>query len=140
MISIRELETELRSIRMRCRDAIDDSTGMVDVMMIAEQATRLKKWTADFSNSYIQESKRKPQIQSKIVKEGHKIAEQAWFCCEVLWNVEIDAGSASPAGVRWEGVHMESGVVLDLVKSEMITEIGNLLNAYQKYRKEILKQ
>lgn len=136
MVSVRDLENNLRNIRLACRDAIDDVSGKVDSAVIGAQAQALKKWTADFERTFIEEAKKRPQRGESITKEGHKLAEQAWFCCEVLWDFEVEAGSSQAAIKRWEP---EFGPVKGQLKSQVLLELGKLLENYRAYRRDTLK-
>ncbi|MFH1424306.1 MAG: hypothetical protein ABIG20_01355 [archaeon] len=135
--AVRRLENELRNIRYACRDAINDDTGAVEVTVIAANANKLRVWINDFEKSYISDAKRRPTRGNEILREGKKLAEAAWFCCELLWNAELEAGGAPPALTRWE--NLPSGVVVGDIKAEILIELLNLLNDYRNFRRDIVK-
>lgn len=131
------MENDLRNIRYACRDAIDDATGAVNVAVIAAQAQTLKAWIAEFEKGYIADAKRRPTRADAILIGGHKLCEDAWFCCELLWNAEIEAGGPAPVAAKWE--NLPHGVVFGEVKAEMLTAMSDLLADYRSFRRDILK-
>jgi len=135
---MRELETVLRNIRLAVRGAVDAVTGKVDPSVLGAQAALLKKWTDEFEKNYVVKQSQKPLKRAQIRIGGKKIAEHAWFCCEVLWNAEIDAAGPPPVMSRWEGV--PSGLVVGDIKGELDTEITKLLNDFIEYRREVLQE
>ena len=136
MVSSRELVTTLSNIELACRNAIDTTTGAVDVQVIIEQATKLKTWIAEFANMYATEAKRTPKSKSKILEAGYELAKDAWFCYEILCELEIESGGPPPTLVKWEP--LPSGVVKDELKAQTLTELANLIEAYRLYRRNVL--
>jgi|GEM_PF-2169307 len=133
---LRALETRLKKIRLACTNSIQDDTGAVDADVVAAQAETIKKWMADFENTYIYESKQNPKTANEIRAAGRRISEDAWLCYEALQNIEIDARGPPPTMVRWE--NLPSGVVFAEQKSDLLEKITKLSRDYHTFRRSVL--
>jgi len=135
---MRELETILRNIRLAARGAIDAVSGKVDGGVLGAQAELLKIWTFDFEKCYLAQVPKKQKNKDAIVVEGQKISEHGWFCCELLWNAEMEALAPQPTISRY--VNLPSGVVFGEVKAQLDEELTNLVNMLNTYRRNVLQE
>lgn len=133
---LRTLETKLKTIRVACRDSIQDDTGAVSGDVIAAQAAALKLWLVDFENAYLLEAKTNAKNASKIITAGRRLSEDAWFCYESLLNVEIDARGPPPVMVRWE--NLPSGVVFAEQKADLLLKLKKLTDDYHSFRRSVI--
>jgi len=132
----RDLGNDLRKIRDTCKAAANRETGKVDVNIIAEQGQALKKWMADFRVEYTNRSISRSTKSPQILSEGKKVLDEAWFCFQMLQDVELQAGAAEPTLRTWEP--HAAGVVLATSVDQMFEEMDKLLTNYLEYKRSVL--
>lgn len=134
--SFRELDAELRKIIHNCKTSFDPTTGKINFTIISAQAQALKSWISLFETSYIEISNRRPKNKTQILKKGKEVSDLGWFCCEILWEIEIEAGSPEPTMRKWES--LPSGLVTADLKATMLIELDKLYKNFKSYRREVI--
>jgi hypothetical protein len=137
MASMRELETELRNIRLNIRGAMK-ATGDVDAKTVEAQAVLLKAWTSKFETLYIKKSDQKPAKRLDILDKGKKLTEDGWLCYEVMLDVSLDAIGPAPGLAKWED--RPGGVVFGDSKAQLLTILNDLLINFTEYRRYTLEE
>ena len=135
MASIRELDLKMNKIKQELKLAIDNSSGAVDTLIVQRQAVGMKQWALDFQAFYIAESKSRITHRSKIISKGEKIVREAMNCYYYLIELEMESNNPpAPAIGRTEIAGLPSGHVHGPLKTQVLTQVSDLLEMMRNYK------